>query len=136
MPNNMDTELEKISFAGRISAKNIPIPPGKEYLKCLVAMIESFMHRLRWRAFFLLGYDKAGKNEGDEEKENDESDGEEPFDEVKENFGFKSGKKPPKIKEIEAFEKDILDIVKKINFRILAKTWIDKRTMYHVICTQ
>ena len=67
--NNMDTELEKITFAGRISAKNIPIPPEKEYLKCLVAMIESFMHRIKWRAYFKLGYDKAEKNEEEEEKE-------------------------------------------------------------------
>ena len=121
--NNMDTELEKITFAGRISAKNIPIPPEKEYLKCLVAMIESFMHRIKWRAYFKLGYDKAEKNEEEEEKEEekscegDESDDEELLEETKETFGFKSGKKPPPIKELASFEKDVLDIVKKITFR-------------------
>ena len=100
------TNMEKITFAGKTSAKNIPIPPEKEYRKCLVAKIESFLHRILWRAYFVLGYHKAKMEKDDIDEE-----------EANENFGFKSGKNPPKIKELDAFVRDVLDIVNKVTFR-------------------
>jgi hypothetical protein len=36
------------------STKNIPIAQPKEYLKCLVEKTESFLRRVRWKAYHFL----------------------------------------------------------------------------------
>ena len=61
------------------SLKNIPVPSKKSYLKALIDKIGNFICRARWKAHFF------DKNTSD-----DTSD-------APNNFGFKSGKTPPKI---------------------------------------
>ena len=34
------------------SWKNIPIPSKTNYLKCMIEKVESFVKRLRWKAFY------------------------------------------------------------------------------------
>ena len=86
--------------------KNIPLSNRNQFLKKFVAKQEYLLYRMRWKAFHAL------KDEEDEKEEN-------LFEEKKENYGFKSGYKPPKIddKDFLAFEKDFLDMLKLIEFR-------------------
>ena len=43
-------EMEKINFG--YSLKNIPIPSSKQYLKCFIDKLNSFIRRVRWKVFF------------------------------------------------------------------------------------
>ena len=45
------------------SVKNIPIPPKKLYLKFMLDKVESFIKRLRWKAFY---FDKKQLNQDEE----------------------------------------------------------------------
>ena len=80
------------------SLKNIPIPSNESYLMKLIEKIESVVKRMRWRAHFFL-------------QENRES------DIRREDFGFKSKITPPQCEHMEAFEKELLDIIPNIKFR-------------------
>ena len=85
-------QLKRVTFG--YSLKNIPIPAANTYRKALVKKVECVLKRMRWRAFFFLqGMDR------------DENDGN--FD----NFVFKSRKCPPQVKELKAFEEDMLQLV-------------------------
>lgn len=94
------TEMEQENF--NYSVKNIPIPPRNTYIKKLIEKVESVIKRMRWKAFF---YDND--NHDKESVSENQS---------KNKFGFKSRKCPPKIDEINAFESDLLKMVKNISF--------------------
>ncbi len=79
------------------STKNIPIVQPKEYLKCLVEKTESFLRRVRWKAYHFL---KPTQPEA-----------------AKETFGFNTTKSPPPIKELEAFESKMLSLVQRVQFK-------------------
>ena len=68
------------------SLKNIPIPTKSNYLKSMVEKVESFIRRLRWKAYFFCKdakrYDNASVN----------------------SFGFKSLATPPQNEHLKAFE--------------------------------
>ena len=85
--------------------KNIPIAKKKQFLKKLVAQIESLLYRMRWKAFFAL--------KPQEEKDANGT----LFEEKKETYGFKSGYKPPNVKILEPFEKEFLELPNLIEFR-------------------
>ena len=57
------------------SLKNIPLPNKKTYTKLMIEKTQSFLKRLRWKAFF---FDNPSENSGDK----------------KQNFRFKSEKCP------------------------------------------
>ena len=80
------------------SLKNIPIPTKSNYLKSMVEKVESFIRRLRWKAYFFCKdakrYDNASVN----------------------SFGFKSLATPPQNEHLKAFEDDIYEIIRKIEF--------------------
>ena len=77
--------------------KNIPIPSKNAYLKNLIFKLESFIKRIRWKAYFL---DKPNKID-DAATIN--------------NFGFKSVLTPPK--HFNAFEEDLYNLVRNIEFK-------------------
>lgn len=81
------------------SLKNIPIPSNQGYLKCLIGKVENFIRRIRWKAYF---FEKQTVN-NDEEK--------------KENFGFKSNAAPPPNDALAAFENDLYEMVRSIEFK-------------------
>jgi hypothetical protein len=90
-------------FKLRYSAKDIPIPSHREYLKRLLEKVESVIKRMRWKAFFFLNpVSKADESDGKIQHE---------------KFGFKSKKTPPQIDEIINFERELLGMVENIQFR-------------------
>ena len=81
--------------------KNIPIPSKSLYQLKLIDKFESVIKRIRWEAhFFMIG--NVIKCD-------------------KESSSFKSKNCRSQIKELESFEKDLLDIVKSIKFRNINK---------------
>ena len=100
--------MEKLRLSDEYSLKNIPIAGTKQYFKKFVAQMENLLYRMRWKAYFALLKD---------EKNDDEDDDNSLFEEKKETFGFKSGYKPPAVKELELFEKEFLELPNLIEFR-------------------
>ena len=90
-------DFEKITFG--YSSKNIPIPSKSSYLKVMINKLESFVKRLRWRAFFF----ERGSTDTDAS--------------ISDNYGFKSEKTPPQNDGLSAFETDLYHMVKNIKFR-------------------
>lgn len=68
------------------------------YLKCMTEKVESFIKRMRWKAYF---YDNQTEDNG----------------EMKSNFGFKSTTSPPQNQNLTAFENDLYEMLRKIEFR-------------------
>ena len=88
-------DLQETDFG--YSLKNIPQPSRKEYLHALLSQTQSFMNRLRWKAFFILHPDEAPPE--------------------KENFGFRTQKSPPQIPELDLLQKNLLNILQNIKFK-------------------
>jgi hypothetical protein len=84
--------------------KNIPIAKPKEYLKCLLEKTESFLRRVRWKAYHFLN----------------------PVDTPdRETFGFPTTKSPPPINELNEFEDKMLSLVQNIEFK--TQTFFQKK---------
>ena len=82
------------------STKNIPIPNKNQYLKEMISNLESFIKRLRWKAFF---FDFKNNNKlGPQQME---------------NFGFNTEKTPPQHKDLLSFETDLYQLVRSLKFR-------------------
>lgn len=94
--------MEKKNFG--YSLKNIPIPNKKSYLKCLIDKVENVIRRLRWKVYH---FENSRKN--DDEKEDEGT--------INHNFGFKSNKCPPKNESLNAFENDLYEMVRSIEFK-------------------
>ena len=103
---NVNTNLEKLPFAGKYSMKNIPIPTESQYMKKLIAQMEKVVKNMRWKALFYLKEDENYK----EIVEKIECHGKE------EKYGFKSVRKPYAIKEMEDFEKELYGMAKNVEF--------------------
>ena len=80
------------------SLKNIPIPSRNSYLKNLISKVDSFIHRIRWKAFF---FDK-----NNEQSENNNY----------VNFRFASEKTPPQNPALTPFENDLYDLINNLSF--------------------
>ena len=102
-----NTKFEKLQFAGKYSMKNTPIPKNTEYMKKLIGQMEKIVKTMRWKALFFLKEKNEKYKTLAEEIE---------FHGKEENYGFKSAKKPPPIKEMEEFEKYFYEITKSIVF--------------------
>ena len=87
------------------SMKNIPIPSRNTYIKKLIEKTESFIKRIRWKAFFFE--QNKDKNKTNRDSDNEDSN----------NFRFKSRKCPPQNEELNNFEADVYDMIKNIEFR-------------------
>ena len=108
MVRNVNTNLEKLAFAGKYSMKNIPIPKKSEYMKKLIAQMEKIDKNMRWKAIFFLKDDNEKYKKIVEEIE---------LHGKEEKYGFKSVRKPHPVKELEDFEKELYDMAKNIEFR-------------------
>ena len=87
------------------SLKNCPIPHQESYLKCLIHKTESFLRRIRWRAFFHLL-----------EKDNDQSSDEDDDSPTTKHYGFPSPNCPPYVPELAGFESDLWSLVNSVSF--------------------
>ena len=79
------------------STKNIPVPSERNYKLQLVEKIEIFIKRMRWKAIM---YDTGCKQNRNLDK-----------------YGLKTLHSPKQVKELSAFEKDLIAVVKDIKFR-------------------
>ena len=82
------------------SFKNIPTPSKHQYELALLNKIESFISNMRWKAYFFL----KGEPRADTQCS-------------KEYYGFKTNAHPPRIKELDNFEMDLIGLVKSIKYR-------------------
>ena len=76
---------------------NIPIPSKHNYKIMLVSKIEKVIKRMRWKTLEFLG-----------KLDNDDNN--------RETYGFKSTKCPPVVPESSQFEKDLMYLVKNLEF--------------------
>ena len=90
--------MERMNFG--YSLKNIPIPSSTSYKLKLIEKIESFIKRMRWKAHFFLQ-----ENEEDQEGMK------------RENYGFMTRKCPPQCADLDNFEKDLMNVINKLEFR-------------------
>ena len=91
-------KMEKVNLG--YSLKNIPIPSDQSYLKNMIKKLESFINRLRWKAFFFMN-----KNQ-EEESENNFS-----------NYGFKSENSAPACEDLKPFANDLYEMIRNIEFK-------------------
>ena len=88
--------MERVNFS--YSLKNIPISSKNVYLKNTIFNLDSFIKRIRWKAFF---YEKSENKPGT----------------IDDNFEFKSVRTPPKNEDPNAFETDLYRMVRNIEFK-------------------
>ena len=81
--------------------KNIPIPSEHAYLKSLTDKVEHFIRRLRWKAYW---YDKKSKDNANEDEE------------FTSTWGFKTTKTPPTNVHLKAFEDELYEMIRNIEF--------------------
>ena len=79
------------------SDKNIPIPADDEVRKVLLEQTKKVLNNLRWRAEFHLNPEKRPKN-------------------GIEYYGFRSNNDAPVVKELQDFEKGMLDLIQGVEF--------------------
>ena len=89
--------MERVNF--NYSLKNIPIPSKNAYLKNMMHNLESFIKRIRWKAFHFENANNT--NEGPSIN----------------NFGFKTTVTPGPNEHLKAFEYGLYDMVKNIEFK-------------------
>ena len=91
--------MEKVNFG--YSLKNIPAPNERTYKLQLIEKIELLIKKLRWKAIFFIN---NSKETGESRASGSE-------------YGLKSNKCPPQLKELIPFEDDLVELVKNIKFR-------------------
>ena len=77
------------------------------YKKRLTEMVESFLKRMRWRAFLFLHSGDDGSSDCDD------------------NFGLRSRKSPPLVEELKAFEDDMGKMIQNISFKTVRDDFQD-----------
>ena len=80
------------------SLKNIPIPSKNSYFMTMLEKVESFIRRIRWKAYF---FEKGPASEGRS------------CDDAR-IFGFKSSSTPPQSEHLNQFENDLYEMVRNI----------------------
>ena len=93
--------MEKINF--NYSLKNILTPTEISNQLMLMNKIESVIKQIRWKVHVYLKKDTRNI--------------------TYKNYGFKTRKYPSQCKELQKFEKFLLDIIKLIKFRISKENW-------------
>ena len=86
--------MEKLKF--EYSTKNIPLPFERSYKLQLIEKTEMVIKRMRWKAIF-------------QDTRNDKSN--------QQRYGLRSFKIPPSVKELAAFESQLIEVVKNIKLR-------------------
>ena len=82
--------MEKLKF--EYSTKNLPLPSERSYKLQLIEKIEMVIKRMRWKAVF---------QDTKKEKSNQQ------------RYGLRSFKIPPPVRELAAFESELIELVKK-----------------------
>ena len=82
------------------STKNIPFTKQKQYKIQLIEQVEALIRRMRWKATFFLSQSQVE---------------DEPI--KIQNYGLKSLKCPPVVKELSQFEYELLQLAKDVKFR-------------------
>ena len=85
--------MEKVNF--KYSIKNIQIPSERAYLLHLMEKIEMFIARMHWKAIYFNNKTNGNSSE---------------------RYGLKTLKWPKQVKELVAFENDLIDMLKFIKF--------------------
>ena len=80
------------------SLKNIPVPNKQYYLKCMIEKCVSLISRMRWKLCL-------AEHEMDDDSRNFNT------------YGFKSERAPPRHEALTAFENDLFEMVRSIEFR-------------------
>ena len=73
-------------------------------MELMISAIEKFERNLSWKAFFKLNPNSVNKS--------------------KENFGFNSTKAAPRMKELYAFERDLVKLLQNIKFKRRSKPFL------------
>ena len=84
--------MEKLNFG--YSLKNIPTPNERTYKLKLTEKIELLIKNMRWKAIFFTNRNSKPSNNT-----------------AKAKFGLKSKQCPPQVKELMAFEDDLIKLV-------------------------
>ena len=82
--------------------KCIPTPTNRQYTRKLIEQTESIMTRMRWKAYFFDNKDD---------------------DRTTEHYNIKTRKYPPKIKDLEPFETDLLKLIGNIKYMAQLQSW-------------
>ena len=90
------------------SVKNIPIPSKSAYKKRLMEKVESLVRRMRQKA----------KMYSEEKMTQDRP--------VSKNYGFRSDYAPPKNEHLNAFENDLYDMVRNIEFTQIKSAFLSR----------
>ena len=96
--------MEKINLG--YSLKNIPVPSKESYMKNMLNMIESFLRRVRWKAYWFNQRDVNPT--------------------AKETYGFNSENVPPTDDQLSGFENDIYEMANGIQFRRVQNPFLQK----------
>ena len=96
--------MEKINLG--YSLKNIPIPGKESYMKNMLGMIESFLRRIRWKAYWFNQKDTNTAK--------------------KETYGFNSENVPPTDDQLSGFENDLYEMANGIQFRRVQNPFLQK----------
>ena len=91
-PTNM--EAKNLGY----SWKNVSILTKQNYLKSMIDKVESFITRLRWKAYFFQKPDQCNSNNST-------------------NFGFKPNVISQKNEKFTPFENGLYDMVRSIEFK-------------------
>ena len=92
--STLKTSMEPVNLG--YSTKNIPIAKPTEYLKCLIDKTDSFLRRVRWKAYHFLNPTEHSTTK---------------------TYGFPTTKSPPPIKELNVFEDKMLKLIQNIEFK-------------------
>ena len=84
-------DLKKFGY----SLKTILLPDQKTYMKDMMEMVEKFIKRVRWKAYFF-------ENHGNDENEGTDT-----------NFGFKTDETSPQNENLDASEDDLYNLGEK-----------------------
>ena len=87
--------------------KNIPIPSTNHYMKCLIDKLDSFTRQIRWKALF---FNTQPDNDYNQNK----------------NFGFQSEHCPPQHEGLRAFEADLYELARSIQFNKVHNSFLSK----------
>ena len=86
--------MDKVNYG--YSMKNIGSPSKMDYLMNFLSSVHDFIGRVRWRTYHI-------KNPGQHQD--------------RETYGFNTKKPPPIDKDLELFEKNMIDLCNRIEFR-------------------
>ena len=89
---------------GRSQYQRWPISRS-QYQRCLIEKTESVVHRMRWKAHFYLNDDGSRTENA--------------------KFGLPSKKCGPPIKELKAFEDDLVNLISSISYRKVSDPFLD-----------